>query len=247
MDILLAQLAADYADLNVGKPALNGHAPADSSISDYVRHQLGTVHGPRGQKAWDYWRCRLDGELPILNLPIDRPRPLVQTYNGTSHTWPLAGDAVRRLRALAQEQGATPFMALLAVFQTLLYRYTGQEDILIGTATADRARQEWQGAVGYFLNQVALRANITGEQSLQTLLAHTRDQVHQALEHQDFPFGLLVQRLQPRRDPSRSPIFQVMFIWDKTRFLGHAAGGQPRASGLDFEPLLMEQRRRPST
>ncbi len=138
-------------------------------------------------------------------------------------------------------------MALLAVFQTLLHRYTGQEDFVIGTATADRTRPEWQESVGYFLNQVALRANVSGEHTLQMLLARTRDQVHQALEHQDFPFGLLVKRLQPRRDPSRSPIFQVMFIWDKTRFMGHPVGAPPKNSAPDlhFEPLLMEQRGAP--
>ena len=100
-----------------------------------------------------------------------------------------------------KEQGATPFVGILALFEVLLHRYTGQDDFLLGTATADRARPEWERVVGYFLNQVALRANISGDQTFRALLEHTRDHVYEALEHQDYPFGLLVKRLQPEARP----------------------------------------------
>jgi amino acid adenylation domain-containing protein len=249
MDILLRDLREVYeAEINGRPPALPPYSAA-SRFANYVRWHLDAVHGPRGQRAWEFWRRQLAGDLPVLNLPTDRPRPPVQTYNGTSHSWLLEKRLVDGLRALVKEQGATPFTALLAVFQTLLYRYTGQEDFLVGTATADRARPEWEQTVGYFLNQVALRTNITGELTFQDLVARTRDNVHQALEHQDYPFGLLVKRLQPRRDPSRSPIFQVMFIWDKAGALNSGANGfakgRPPESNLRFRPFLMEQRGAP--
>ena len=238
MDLLLHELIDVYKAESTGGPVTL--APLASQFTDYVRWHLGAVHGPRGQKSWEYWRQQLAGELPVLNRPTDHPRPQVQTYQGTSHTWPLDTDQVQQLRSLVKEQGATSFMALLAVFQVLLYRYTGQEDFLVGTATADRARPEWEQTVGYFLNQLALRANVSGEQSFQTFLGRTRDQVHQAIDHQDFPFGLLVKRLQPKRDPSRSPIFQVMFIWDKTRAM-EETGEQNIPAGL--RPAAPENKR----
>jgi amino acid adenylation domain-containing protein len=246
MEVLIQELHAVYQAESTGYPLTLEPAPAQ--FADYVRRQLGAVHGPRGQKAWEYWREQLTGELPVLNLPTDRPRPLVQTYNGTCRTWPLDRNVVLELRALAQAHGATPFMALLAVFEALLYRYSGQDDFLVGSATADRARPEWEQAVGYFLNQVPFRAHVSGDENFTALLERTRDHVFQGLEHQDFPFGLLVKRLQPRRDPSRSPIFQVMFVWDKTRALGHPSAQQAASgngAGLRLQPLLLEQRGAP--
>lgn len=246
MDILLHELAEAYQAEAAGKTA--SFAPLRAQFVDYVRWQLGSVHGPRGKKSWEFWKQQLTGELPVLNLPTDRARPVVQTYHGTSHTWPLELSCVQQLRELATNEGATPFIALLAVFEVLLYRYTGQNEFLVGTATAERTRPEWEQAVGYYLNQVALRATASGSQSFRAHLTQTRDRVYEALEHQDFPFGLLVQRLQPRRDPSRSPIFQVMFIWDKTRALGQpSARTAPTRTepGLQLKPLLMEQRGAP--
>src|SRR5207302_10949976 len=135
----------------------------DTRFADYVRWHLDAVDGTRAQKSWDFWQRHLGGELPVLSLPTDRPRPPVQTYNGASYSWPLDRSRVSALGGA--EQGATPFMVLLAVFQTLLWRYTSQEDFLVGTAVADRGRPEWEGAVGYFLNQLALRAGISGAQT----------------------------------------------------------------------------------
>ncbi len=137
MDLLLQELVQVYNADNCGAPlALK---PVAAQFTDYVRWHLGAVHGPRGQRSWEYWRQQLAGELPVLNLPTDYPRPRVQTYKGTSHSWELESSQIQRLRMLVKEQGATSFMALLAVFQIVLYRYTGQEDFLVGTATADRA------------------------------------------------------------------------------------------------------------
>jgi amino acid adenylation domain-containing protein len=247
MDLLLGELQKIYAALSAGQAPDLPALPAQ--FADYVRWQMLAVHGPSGDKSWGYWQRLLAGELPVLNLPTDRPRPAVQTFNGTAHTWALQLPLVQRLRALAQAQQATPYAALLAVFQLLLQRLSGQDDILVGSAVADRRRPEAERLVGYLLNQVVFRADFTAEVSFRTLLERTRDQVLAALDHQDFPFGLLVKRLQPRRDGSRSPIFQVMFVWDKPHTLNTPWGAGPAATSngaaLPLETMLMEQRGAP--
>ncbi len=270
MDLLVQELEQLYQGERSGqKPSL----PAlPAQFADFVRWQTLSVHGQRGQKSFAYWQNVLSGELPVLNLPTDRPRPPVQTYNGTSHSWQLSRETTSKLRQLVKKHQSTSFMGLLGVYQLLLHRLSAQDDLLVGTAVADRGRPEWEQLVGYFLNQVVLRADFTADRSFRDLLEQTRDQVHRALDHQDFPFGLIVKKLQPRRDPSRSPIFQVMFIWDKPRDLEvpfgangaeacHAfaagkslaehGGSQSAAKAchpgksLRMEPLLMEQRGAP--
>jgi len=247
MDLLLGELQKIYAALSAGQTADLPRLPAQ--FADYVRWQMLAVHGQSGDKSWAYWQRLLAGELPDLNLPTDRPRPAVQTYNGTAHTWPLQLPVVQRLRALAQAQQTTPYAALLAVFQLLLQRLSGQDDILVGSAVADRRRPEAERLVGYLLNQVVFRADFTTDVTFRTLLERTRDQVLEALDHQDFPFGLLVKRLQPRRDARRSPIFQVMFVWDKPHTLNTPWGAGPASPSngpaLPLETTLMEQRGAP--
>src|SRR5262249_28746917 len=169
----------------------------------------------------------------------DRPRPPVQTYNGTAYSWTLKPEVTGKIRSLANEHGATPFMVLLAVFQLLLHRISGQEDILVGTPVAGRDRPEWETVARYFLNQVVVRISFSSDRPFRRLLEDTRDQVPQAMDHQSYPFGLLVKQMQVKRDPARSPIFQAMFVWDKPRDSGTA--GQD----LPIDPLLMEQRGAP--
>ena len=243
MDVLLQELPEIYAAQRQGRPSKL--PPPAANFADFVRAQLLSVHGPDGEKAWAYWQQQLSGELPVLNLPTDRPRPPVQTYNGTAHSWPLSPTVVSRLRTFGRELKATPYIVMLAAFQVLLHRLSGQQDFSIGTAVADRRRPEWERLVGYLLNQVVFRADFTSERSFRELVEQTRDRMMEALDHQDFPFGLIVKRLQPRRDASRSPIFQVMFIWDKPRHLDSLANGAVNGSALRLEPLLMEQRGAP--
>jgi amino acid adenylation domain-containing protein len=241
-DLLLQELRHLYTALSQGE-ASGANLPLPSaSFTDFVRWQMMQAYSERGQRSRRYWHELLGGELPVLSLPTDRPRPPLQTYNGTAHSWSLKPESDRRVRALAGELAVTPFSALLTVFQLLLHRLSGQEDILVGTAVAGRDRPEWEGVVGYFLNQVVFRARFSTNPTFRGLLEETRDQVHQALEHQSYPFGLLVKQLHPRRDPARPPIFQVMFIWDKPRDLGLASS---QGRGLEVETLLMEQRGAP--
>ncbi len=195
-------------------------------------------------------RGRTGGTRSLANcrcskLPTDRRRPPVQTYNGAAHTWPLDPASVQQLRVLIKEQGVTSFASLLAVFQVLLHRLSGQDDFCVATAVADRKRPEWERLIGYLLNQVVLRADFGADGSFRDFLERTQDRVLAALDHQDVPFGLIVKRLQPRRDASRSPIFQVMFVWDKPHTSGPSWADAGAAAGLPAETLIMEQRGAP--
>lgn len=244
-DLLLYELHQIYTTLRAGHQLKLPSVAA--RFGEFIRWQMMQAYGEQGQKSRAYWHNLLAGELPVLELPTSRPRPPVQTYNGTAYTWSLKPEITQQVRTLAREQGATPFSLLLSVFQLLMHRLSGQDDILVGTAVAGRDRPEWERVVGYFLNQVVFRTNFTANRSFRQLLDESRDQVYQALEHQAYPFGLLVKQLQPRRDPARSPIFQVMFIWDKPRDLDAAQAGLNGAAAYDLrlETLLMEQRGAP--
>ncbi len=237
-DLLIQELRQLYTALLEGK---SPHLPAVSaSFADFIRWETVYAYSERCRNDREYWHNLLAGELPILELPGDRPRPPVQTYKGTAHSWTLDPEVVHKLRVVAEKHGATRFMALLAVFGVFLHRLSGQEDILIGTPVAGRDRPEWERLVGYLLNQVVIRSSFSSDRSFRQLLEDTRHQVLQAMEHHAYPFDLLVKQLQVKRDPARSPIFQAMFVWDKPREV-HPTDG----TALPVEPLLMEQRGAP--
>ena len=195
--------------------AASGQAVSLSEVaagySDYVRWQKELLVGSEGEKLWRYWQGKLSGELPALALPTDRPRPKNELFEGKSLPFRLKPELTSRLRALAKAEGKTLFSTLLAAFQLLLHRYSGQDDILVGSPTLGLRRPEFQKVVGYFTNLVPLRADLSGDPSFREHLSRVQKTVLEAMDHQEFPFPLLVQRLQPVRDPSRSPIFQVQF------------------------------------
>ncbi|MDZ7967789.1 MAG: amino acid adenylation domain-containing protein [Nostoc sp. DedSLP03] len=209
MPLLMEELIVSYPALESGiEPSLT---PLQHSYIDYIRWQRELLTTAQGEKLWNYWQQQLAGELPVLNLPTDKPRPTIQTYNGASHNFTLSPELTEKLKKLAQTEGVTQYILLLAAFQVLLYRYTGQEDILVGVPTSGRTQIEFAPIVGYFVDPVVIRANLSGNPSFGEFLAQIRSCVSQALAHQDFPFALLVERLQPQRDSSRSPIFQTVF------------------------------------
>src|SRR5712691_5320477 len=215
LDILIDELCLLYAAERAGVQApLPAHVP---QYTDFVRWQADMLAGPEGERHWTYWQHELSGELPMLNLPLDRPRPSVQTYRGASRTFELGEELSKQLKALANAEKTTLYTILLAAFQTLLYRYTDQDDILIGTTTLGRSRAELEKIVGYIANPVVLRANLSGNPTFKELLGRVRQTVIGALDHQDYPFPLLVERLQPRRDASYSPLFQTLFVLDRSR------------------------------
>ncbi len=162
------------------------------------------------EKQMDYWRNELSGALPVLQLPTDRPRPAVQTFRGAMQSFHLPQSLSDELRRAGRSESATVFMTLLTAFVSLLHRYTGQEDIIVGTVSAGRKQSEVQGLLGCFQNPLALRMDVSGNPSFRELLARARKVTLGALSNDEVPFGTLVQELQPERDLTRSPILQVL-------------------------------------
>src|SRR6266550_4745706 len=247
LDMLIDELCLLYAAERAGVQApLPTHVP---QYTDFVRWQADMLAGPEGERHWTYWQHELSGELPMLNLPLDRPRPSVQTYRGASRTFELGEELSKQLKALANAEKTTLYTILLAAFQTLLYRYTDQDDILIGTTTLGRSRAELEKIVGYVANPVVLHANLSGNPTFKELLGRVRQTVIGALDHQDYPFPLVVERLQPRRDASYSPLFQTLFVFEKPREVWEASSSEPGESTteerLRLEPLVYGQQGAP--
>ncbi|MBI5301745.1 MAG: amino acid adenylation domain-containing protein [Chloroflexi bacterium] len=216
----LWSIAVIMYELGVLYPAEMTGVPAvlkmpRTQYADFIREQDAMLASPEGARHWEYWSQQLAGDLVPLDLPTDRPRPPAQSYHGSSQTIRLGADLARRLDAIAKTHGAPLHALLLAAFETLLYRYTGQDDFLVGSPKAGRT-QKWARVIGYFVNPIVLRANLAGNPSFVELLARARQTVEDAFAHDAFPISLLVERLQPTRDLSRSPLFQVMFAWQKT-------------------------------
>ncbi|MEO7019898.1 MAG: condensation domain-containing protein, partial [Ktedonobacteraceae bacterium] len=159
-----------------------------------------------------YWCQQLAGAPALLDLPTDHPRPRVQSYHGAHHTLLLPHTILNQIHMLAQREGVTPFMILLAAFQVLLMRYSGQTDIVVGTPIANRSQIEMEGVMGYLLNTLALRCQLGGNPRFCDVLKQVREVALGAYAHQDVPFEKVVEALQPERTLSHSPLFQVMFV-----------------------------------
>jgi amino acid adenylation domain-containing protein len=218
--------------------------------ADYVRWQRERLSGPEGERLWSYWQKQLAGDLPSLNLPGTRRQSPINSQRGASLRFKLSVELGQRLKSLARQQGATLYMLLLATYQVLLHRYTDQDTIVLGSTAACRSRAELAGLVGYFVNPLVLRVNVSGDESFVSFLDRVRGTVLEAFDHQDYPFPLLVERLQPNRDSSRTPIFQVMFVFHKAQrpeedCLSLLALGEPAASikleELEVESISLEQ------
>jgi natural product biosynthesis luciferase-like monooxygenase protein len=225
--------------------------PLRLSYTDYAMWQAEMLSSDEGERLWSFWQKQLAGDLPVLNLKTDRPRPAVQTYRGASHPFKLNAEQTRGLKALSRKHGVTLYTVLLAAFQSLFNRYTAQEDILVGTLAAGRNRAELSGLIGYLVNPIVLRADFSDNPTFKTFLGRTRQTILAALEHQEYPFPLLVERLQPVRDTSRSPLFQVMFVLMKSHLLDEEGlasfalgetGAQMNLGSLTLESLALEQR-----
>ncbi|HEY0098846.1 MAG TPA: amino acid adenylation domain-containing protein, partial [Pyrinomonadaceae bacterium] len=214
--LFMHELGVVYAAEQDGRPT--PLAPLKYRYTDYVRQQLKLLSGAQGEQHWNYWREQLSGELSVLNLPTYAPRPTVQTFRGATSRFTLSTELSDRLKALSQANGATLYMTMLAAYQVLLHRYSGQNDIIVGSlAAAGRNLAEFSGLVGFFDNQIALRADLSRDPTFEQFLAQVRQTVLDALKHQNYPFPLLVEKLQPERDTSRSPIFQTMFILQRAQ------------------------------
>ena len=179
--------------------------------ADYAAWQREWLQGDVLQSQLCYWKTQLGGELPVLELPVDRPRPAVQTHPGDRVTLALPEDLTQAVLALSQREGATLFMTLLAAFKVLLHHYTGQEDIIVGSPIANRPVAETEKLIGFFLNNLALRTDLSGDPNFIELLSRVRKTALDAYANQDVPFEKLIEALKPERDMSRSSIFQVYF------------------------------------
>jgi amino acid adenylation domain-containing protein len=212
--VLIKEVATLYGAFTTGQPSPLSELPIQ--YADYAYWQRERLQGETLESQIDYWRRRLGGAPATLQLPMAGARPAVQGYSGATYSLAIAEETCERLKSLGRAEGATLFMVLLAAFQTLLQRYTGQEDISVGTPVAGRTRAEVEELIGFFLNTLVMRADLSGDPSFRTLLGRVRETVLEAHAHQDVPFEKLVEEIQPRRDLSHTPLFQVMFILQNT-------------------------------
>jgi amino acid adenylation domain-containing protein len=206
--VLIRELTAIYGAYAAGQPS--PLAELALQYGDFAVWQREWLQGEVLERQLGYWRKQL-ADLPTLQLPTDRPRPTVQSYRGAFRAFVLPGTLVSGLRELANQEGATLFMALLAAFKVLLARYSGQDDFAVGTYIANRNRVEIEGLIGFFVNTLALRTDLSGDPSFRELIRRVRETALAAYAHQDVPFEMLVDELQPERDLSRNPLFQVVF------------------------------------
>ena len=233
--VLIREVSACYAGYASGQPVQLPDLPVQ--YADFAIWQRTWLHGAVGdqpspfetQRA--YWRSQLGGRLPLLDLPTDHPRPAVQSFRGAQQDFALAQPLAASLNALSQQENVTMFMTLLAAFATLLYRYTGQDDIIVGSPIAGRVRPEIEGLIGFFVNMLVLRSDLSGNPSFRELLGRVRAVCLAAYAHQDLPFEQLVEDLLPRRDRSRAPLFTVAFA------LQNAPSPELKLPGLTLQAM----------
>ena len=207
--ILAGEFVTLYEAFDAGLPS--PLPPLPIQYADYAVWQRGWLQGSVIEERLAYWKEKLKGRLPVLDLPTDRPRQAIQSDRGARFPFLISGDLTDRLRALSRKQGATLFMTLAAAFQVLLMRYSGLEDFCLGTPVANRPKRETESLIGFFANTLVLRADLSGNPTFIDLLARVQETVLGAQAHQDLPFEQLVDALQPVRALSHTPLFQVMF------------------------------------
>lgn len=207
--VFIREIAALYKALSKGNPSPLPELPIQ--YADFAHWQREWLPGEVLEEQLAYWKKQFADAPPALELPTDRPRPPIQTYHGARQSIVLSKTLSKALKELSQREEVTLFMTLLAAFETLLYRYTGQDDIVVGSPIANRNRAEVEELIGFFVNTLVLRLDLSGNPTFRQLLARTREVALGAYDHQDLPFEKLVQELQPERDLSRTPLFQAMF------------------------------------
>ena len=208
--VLIRELGALYGSLSLGRGS--PLAPLPVQYADYALWQREWLEGAVLERQLSYWRDRLSGAPAVLELPLDRARPAVASYRGAVVRFTLPLELTQGLRGLARDNGATLFMVLLAGFQALVSRWSGQTDIVVGSPIAGRRWQDLEGLVGFFVNMLALRTDLSDAPGVGTLLGRVREAALGAYAHQDLPFERLVEALQPARDLSRQPVYQVGFV-----------------------------------
>ncbi|MDQ3810191.1 MAG: amino acid adenylation domain-containing protein, partial [Chloroflexota bacterium] len=239
--VLLDELRVVYAAECAGRPLALPRVKRQ--FRDFARWQVTMLEGPRGEQLWEYWRQRLADRPSPLGLPTDYPRPAAQRLRGATHHFTLSHELTRQLRELARAEGATLYSTLLAAFQTLLHRYSGQEDILVGSPMTGRTRAEFARVVGCLTNFIILRSRPSGDVGFRRFLSQVVATVHEAMAHQDYPLGLLTERLQVAHDPSRRPLTDVGFCLEQGLLAPADPASPHEPGGLELEvlPFLAQQ------
>ena len=222
MQIFTKELAVLYEALSTGKTAALPELVIQ--YGDYSEWQGQLLESAIAQKQLLYWKGALEGAPPVLELPQDNPRPAEQTLQGASQTYAVPSEVIAKVLTLAKEYKVTPFMFLLAAFKVLLYRYSGEPDVLVGVPVAGRSRIETETLIGFFVETLVLRDDLSGNPRFLDLLAQVRETTVGALANPDIPFEKVVEALKPERDLSCNPIFQVMFSVIKSAIRSHAFG-----------------------
>ncbi|MDT9687069.1 amino acid adenylation domain-containing protein [Streptomyces sp. P9(2023)] len=230
----IEELLALYEGMRAGRPVELEPVPA--RYLDFLNRQNRFLASPDADRMLEYWRGALPAEIPPLALPTDGPRPPVQTHNGASEFFVLDEELSARVHALAREHGVTAFMVLLCAYYLLLHRHSGQDDLVVGSPVTGRTDEELASVYGYFVNPLPLHVNLAGEPTVGELLAQVRRTVLGGLDHQEYPFVLLVEKLGLQHDPSRSAVFQAMFI-----LLAHKVSSQQYGYHLDYIELPEEE------
>lgn len=233
LGIFCREVSALYEAFAVGSPA-SLPAPA-IQYGDFAVWQRLYLEGDRLAEQRSYWKKQLSGIPPLLQLPSDRPRREIATFHGAKFSFTMPRELSESLNKLSRDEGATLFMVLLAAFDVLLYRYTYQEDIVVGTAIANRNRAETEPLIGFFVNMLVMRTDVSGNPSFRELLARVKKMTLAAYQHQDVPFEQIIEMLQPQRSLNHSPIYQVEFT------LQNAPLEPLETRGLTFEPINVQR------
>jgi amino acid adenylation domain-containing protein len=239
LGVLTRELSSLYTAYSAGQPSPLAELPVQ--YGDFAQWQRRWLQGGRLKTLLAYWGKQLVGAPTVLDLPTDRPRPAVQSFRGAAQGFTVPSSVAARLKAVSQQEGATLFMTLLAAFNVLLHRYTGQADMVVGTPIANRNLTQIEGLIGFFVNTLVLRLNLSGNPTFRELLGRVREMTLGAYAHQDLPFEKLVEEFQPERSLSHNPLFQVMFTLDTfsvsdkpaapDQTVADAAQPQPDAAG----------------
>ena len=229
MGVLTGELSALYAAFHRGEP--DPLPPLAVQYADYAAWQRRGAEGEVLREQAEYWKRRLAGAPELLELPADQPRPAVQDHAGASLEVALDEELTKGLKALGQRQGTTLFMTLLAGWAVVLSRLSGQDEVVVGTPTANRDRGEVEGLIGFFVNTLALRLDLSGAPTVAELLGQVKERALEAQRHQDIPFEQVVELARPVRSLAYSPLFQVMFAWQ------NAPEGDLRLPGVQVAPM----------
>ena len=213
LDILFRELSRAYADLAQNRPVSLAHLPAQ--YADFARWQRTQLSDPAFEKEIAFWTNKLAGAAPVFEFPTDFPRPAEQSYEGSCFTHVIGPELKARLEALSATTGTTLFMVVQAAFKLLLLRYTRQPDIVIGAPVANRSRSEFEPLIGFFVNMLVLRTDLSGNPSFREILGRVRATTLEAMAHQRVPFERLVQAMQPKRSRSYSPLFQIALMYQQ--------------------------------